>query len=112
MAIHVSADRRITLVANAGPWRELAARTGLRLGYWFPTAIKGSSNPYAVAYDVNTLLPLITQNTRIVAITACSNVLGSAVDIKSVVKQVRGLCVYIVCGGDVRLRKLDSRKSC
>ena len=74
-------------------------RTGLQLSYWFPTPIKGSRNPYAVDYDVDTLLPLITQNTRIIAITACSNVLGSAVDIKSVIKQVCGFCVYVVCGG-------------
>jgi selenocysteine lyase/cysteine desulfurase len=67
-------------------------RNGLELSYWHATQAKGSSNPYAVAHDVNTLLPLITQNTRIVAITACSNILGSIVDVKSVVKQVCGLC--------------------
>ncbi|KAF9783938.1 PLP-dependent transferase [Thelephora terrestris] len=75
--------------ANAGPWRRLAKRGGLEVRYWHVTPIKGSSNPYAVAHDVNTLLPLITKNTRIVAITACSNILGSVVDVKSVVKQIR-----------------------
>ena len=78
-------------------------RNGLELSYWHATPTKGSSNPYAVAHDVANLLPLITQNTRIVAITACSNILGSVADIKSLVKQVCGVCICIVCGGDNRL---------
>jgi selenocysteine lyase/cysteine desulfurase len=63
-------------------------RKGLELSYWHAAPAKGSNNPYAVGHDVNTLLPLITQNTRIVAITACSNILGSVVDVKSVVREV------------------------
>jgi len=78
----------MSFIANAGPWKKLATRKGLELSYWHATPVNGSNNPYAVAHDVNTLLPLITQNTRIVAITACSNILGSVVDVKSVVKQV------------------------
>lgn len=69
-------------------------RKGLGLSYWHVTPVKGSSNPYAVAHDVDTLLPLITQNTRIVAITAGSNVLGSLVDVKSTVKQVRSFITF------------------
>ena len=84
--------------ANSGPWKKLATRNGLELSYWHATPIKGSSNPYAVAYDINNLLPLITKNTRIVAISACSNILGSVVDVKSVVKQVCRLCIYIIHG--------------
>ena len=56
----------------------------------------GSINPYAVAHDINNLLPLITEKTRIVAITACSNILGSVVDVKSVVKQVCDPCASFV----------------
>jgi selenocysteine lyase/cysteine desulfurase len=61
----------------------------LKLSYWHATPVRGSNNPYAVAHDVHTLLPLITRNTRIVAMAACSNILGSVVDVKSVVNQVR-----------------------
>lgn len=63
-------------------------RKGLILNFWRVTPVEGSSNPYALSYDVSALLPLISKNTRMVAITACSNVLGSVVDVKSVVKQV------------------------
>ena len=88
------------LIANTGPWKKLAMRNGLELSYWHATPVNGSNNPYAVAHDVATLLPLITKNTRIVAISACSNILGSVQDVKSVVKQVRGLCImFIVCSG-------------
>ena len=74
-------------------------RNGLKLSYWHATPVKGSNNPYAVTHDVATLLPLITKNTRIIAITACSNILGSVVDVKSVVKQV---CVqYLPFGVEV-----------
>jgi len=76
-------------------------RNGLELSYWHATPVKGSNNPYAVGHDVATLLPLITKNTRIVAITACSNILGSVVDVKFVVEQVCGSCaICTVCGGD------------
>jgi selenocysteine lyase/cysteine desulfurase len=87
-AVFISADHWTIFIANLAPWKRLAKRNGLELIYWHPTAEKGSKNPYAVAYDVNTLLPMITQNTRIVTITACSNILGSTIDVKSVIKQV------------------------
>jgi len=75
-------------------------RNGLELRYWHATPVNGSNNPYAVAHDVANLLPLITRNTRIVAITACSNILGSVLDVKPVVKQVCGLCMWTISGED------------
>lgn len=79
--------------ANNGPWKKLAQRKGLTLKYWHVTPIAGSNNPYNVAHDVSTLLPLITSRTRIVAISACSNLLGSIIDIKAIAKAVsRILC--------------------
>lgn len=38
---------------------------------------------------METLLPLITTNTRIVALTAASNILGTIVDVEGVVKAIR-----------------------
>ena len=86
-------------------------RNGLELNYWHATPVEGSSNPHAVTHDVKNLLPLITQNTRIVAITACSNILGSIVDVRSVVKQVCN-AFRIVCGeNDRQPGGIDSRES-
>lgn len=39
--------------------------------------------------SIDALLPLITSKTRLVAFTACSNILGSVVDVEAVVKAVR-----------------------
>ncbi|RXW13831.1 hypothetical protein EST38_g12026 [Candolleomyces aberdarensis] len=62
--------------ANTGPWKKLAARSGAIVKYWKATPTK-ESNPYSVALKLEDVLPLITPRTRIVAFTACSNILGS-----------------------------------
>ncbi|KAF8961498.1 pyridoxal phosphate-dependent transferase [Flammula alnicola] len=59
--------------ANAGPWKKLAARKGAIVKLWKPSPTV-PENPYS---------------TRIVAFTACSNILGSIVPVKEVVKAVR-----------------------
>jgi len=47
-------------------------------------------NPYSVKLKVEDLIPLISAKThRVVAITACSNILGPIVLVKEVVKAVR-----------------------
>ncbi|KII83699.1 hypothetical protein PLICRDRAFT_58168 [Plicaturopsis crispa FD-325 SS-3] len=74
--------------ANAGPWKKLAARKGLTLKVWHPVP-NNPENPYSVALRVDDLLPLITPRTRIVAFTACSNILGSIVPVQDVVAAVR-----------------------
>ncbi|KAF8880229.1 pyridoxal phosphate-dependent transferase [Gymnopilus junonius] len=74
--------------ANTGPWKKLAARTGASIKYWTPTATN-PENPYSVKLHVEDLLPLVSERTRIVAFTACSNILGSIVPVKEVVKAVR-----------------------
>ena len=40
-------------------------------------------------YDVKTLLPLVTAKTRLVAFSACSNILGSIIPVKEVTAAVR-----------------------
>ncbi|KAH7922542.1 PLP-dependent transferase [Leucogyrophana mollusca] len=74
--------------ANNGPWKRLAARRGAVLKYWRPTPTS-SENPYSVGYKIDELLPLVTSKTRIAAISACSNILGSIVPVKEVVKALR-----------------------
>ena len=77
-----------SVIANVGPWKKLAERRGAILKSWNPSPIV-PENPYSVKFKVEDLIPLITAKTRIVAITACSNILGSIVPVKEVVKVVR-----------------------
>ncbi|KAJ3496118.1 hypothetical protein NLJ89_g10529 [Agrocybe chaxingu] len=74
--------------ANVGPWKKLAARKGAVLKYWRPVPTD-PENPYSLKLRTEDLLPLITAKTRIVAFTACSNILGSIVPVKEVVKAIR-----------------------
>ncbi|KAI0782918.1 pyridoxal phosphate-dependent transferase [Abortiporus biennis] len=76
--------------ANGGPWKKLAARRNLKINYWHATHIPTSpNNPYAVSLKVEDLLPLVTSKTRLVAFTACSNILGSVVPVKEIVAALR-----------------------
>ena len=77
-----------SVIANVGPWKKLAEHRGAILKSWNPSPIV-PENPYSVKFKVEDLIPLITAKTRIVAITACSNILGSIVPVKEVVKVVR-----------------------
>ncbi|KAF6763695.1 pyridoxal phosphate-dependent transferase [Ephemerocybe angulata] len=74
--------------ANVGPWKKLANRIQIGIKYWRATPTK-ESNPYSVALKVEDVLPLITAQTRIVAFTACSNILGSIIPVKEYVKTIR-----------------------
>ncbi|KAI0253736.1 PLP-dependent transferase [Lactifluus subvellereus] len=74
--------------ANVGSWTGLASRKGLTVKHWRPR-ITDPSNLYSLALCVEDLLPLITAKTRIVAFTACSNILGSIVPVKAVVAAAR-----------------------
>ena len=64
------------------------------------------NNPYAVGLQLDTLLPLITSKTRIVAFTACSNILGSIVPVAEIVKAVRAR------GAELGVRKLEVCVDC
>ncbi|KAH9833420.1 PLP-dependent transferase [Rhodofomes roseus] len=76
--------------ANAGPWKRLAARRGAIIKLWRPSQIAASpNNPYAVSLQLEALLPLVTAKTRLLAFTACSNILGSVVPVKQIVRAVR-----------------------
>jgi selenocysteine lyase/cysteine desulfurase len=48
-----------------------------------------SEQPYSLAISIVDLLPLITARTRLVAITSCSNILGSLVSVADITKQIR-----------------------
>ncbi|KAI0061928.1 PLP-dependent transferase [Artomyces pyxidatus] len=74
--------------ANGGPWKKLAKRKGLDVKYWRPR-VSSPNNPYSVVHEVHDLLPLITAKTRVIAFSACSNILGSIVPVKEVIAAAR-----------------------
>ncbi|KAH6874326.1 selenocysteine lyase [Coprinopsis sp. MPI-PUGE-AT-0042] len=74
--------------ANVGPWKKLAKRRGAVLKYW-KASPTDQGNPYSISLKLEDLLPLVSQRTRIVAITACSNILGSVAPVKDIVAAVR-----------------------
>lgn len=47
------------------------------------------NNTYAVQLALDSLLPLVTSKTRLVAFTACSNILGSITEVAKVVQALR-----------------------
>ena len=64
------------------------------------------NNSYAVGLQLDTLLPLISSKTRIVAFTACSNILGSIVPVAEIVRAVRAR------GAELGVRKLEVCVDC
>ena len=79
---------RTALEANVGPWKKLADRRGATVKYWQATPTS-DDNPYSVSLKVDELIPHISEKTRIVAFTACSNILGSILPVKEIVKVTR-----------------------
>ncbi|THH18322.1 hypothetical protein EW146_g2653 [Bondarzewia mesenterica] len=93
--------------ANAGPWKKLAARKGAVIKVWSVRTYQSTpNNPYSVYLDVEDLLPLITPTTRLVAFTACSNILGSIVPVKEVIKASRAKAY------EVGVRKIEFSIDC
>jgi selenocysteine lyase/cysteine desulfurase len=74
--------------ANSGAWKRLAARRNAVVKYWHPVPVS-AENPYSVTYRIEELLPLVSSRTRLAAITACSNILGSVVPVEETVKALR-----------------------
>lgn len=78
----------LDFIANNGTWRRLEARRGASIKYWDPTP-SSPLNPFSVMHQIENLIPLISCNTRIVAFSACSNILGSVVPVKEITRVVR-----------------------
>ncbi len=76
---------------NRGAWIRLAERQGFVIKEWPVTPIKGQAetNPYAVELALEGLEPLITPRTRLVAFSACSNVLGGFTPVGGAAKLVK-----------------------
>ena len=77
--------------ANVGAWRRLAEH-GMIIKEW-------QINPETAELDIDDLKALLSEKTRIVAITHCSNIVGSINDLKSIAKLVHEYDAYIVGDG-------------
>ncbi|NDW43364.1 cysteine desulfurase [Ruegeria sp. PrR005] len=77
--------------ANIVPWHFLRERQGVVLK-WVDPAADGSLDPQAV-------LDAIGPKTKLVAVTQCSNVLGTVVDVKSICAGARARGVPVLVDG-------------
>ena len=77
--------------ANIVPWHFLRERQGVVIK-WVDTEMDGSLDPQKV-------LNSITPKTKLVAITHCSNVLGTVVDVKSICAGARDKGVPVLVDG-------------
>ena len=75
-------------IANNGPWKRLAERRGAVVKCWRTVAVE-EGNPYSLTYKMEDLLSLVSSRTRIVAITGCSNILGTIYPIQDIVMALR-----------------------
>ncbi|MCD9150003.1 cysteine desulfurase [Pseudophaeobacter flagellatus] len=77
--------------ANIVPWHFLRERQGVVLK-WVDTAPDGSLDPQA-------MIDAITPKTKLIAITQCSNVLGTVVDVKSITSAAHEKGVAVLVDG-------------
>jgi cysteine desulfurase family protein (TIGR01976 family) len=77
--------------ANVGAWRRLAEH-GMIIKEW-------QINPKTAELDIDDLKSLLSNKTRLVAVTHCSNIVGSINDLKSIAKLVHEYDAYIVGDG-------------
>ncbi|EEW59970.1 cysteine desulfurase [Ruegeria sp. TrichCH4B] len=77
--------------ANIVPWHFLRERQGVVLK-WVDTEADGSLDPQKV-------LDAITPKTKLIAITQCSNVLGTVVDVKSITSGAHNKGVPVLVDG-------------
>ncbi len=74
--------------ANLIPWQQLAARTGASLK-WFEVTPEGR-------LDLSNINSIITEGTKVVALTHQSNVLGTIVPLKEIVKRAHQVGAVVV----------------
>ncbi|GAB5431854.1 MAG: cysteine desulfurase [Epibacterium sp.] len=77
--------------ANIVPWHFLREREGVVIK-WIDTDADGSLDPQKV-------LDAITPKTKLIAVTQCSNVLGTVVDVKSITKGAHDKGVPVLVDG-------------
>ncbi|KAG8966006.1 hypothetical protein FRC05_002926 [Tulasnella sp. 425] len=103
---------------NVGPWVRLASHGKAILVPWQPRPVSPNDNPYNVALSMDDLKDLITSKTRLVAFTACSNILGAWTHPKEIAALVRKVGaekgakkieICVDCVGYAPHRRIDVR---
>lgn len=79
----------ISYPANVGPWVRLAKELNLTIKYWLPTQLPDSESPFSIGLNLSNLEPLLSANTRLVAFTAVSNLLGHRTPVKDAVELIK-----------------------
>lgn len=74
--------------ANLIPWQQLAARTGASLS-WFEVTPDGR-------LDLTNIASVITEKTKVVALTQQSNVLGTIIPLEEIVKRAHAVGAVVV----------------
>ena len=74
--------------ANLIPWQQLAARTGAQLS-WFEVTPDGR-------LDLSNINSVITENTKVVALTHQSNVLGTIIPLQAIVARAHEVGAVVV----------------
>ena len=77
--------------ANVGAWRRLAEH-GMIVKEW-------QINNYTAELEIDDLKALLSNKTKIVAVTHCSNIVGSINDLKSIAEIVHQYGAYIIGDG-------------
>ena len=77
--------------ANVSAWRRLAEH-GMTIKEW-------KINPDSAELEIDDLKALLSDKTKIVAVTHCSNIVGSINDLKSIAKLVHEYGAYMVGDG-------------
>lgn len=90
---HLNATNSIVVTemehhANLIPWQQLAARTGAKLK-WFEVTPEGR-------LDLSNINSIITEDTRVVALTHQSNVLGTIIPLEEIVKRAHEVGAVVV----------------
>jgi len=87
--------------SNMVPWQQVAIKTGAKIKL-IPVGLDWE-------LDLSNLDDIITKNTKIVAITGASNVLGTHVDLKPIVKRAKqvGAKVLVDAAQSVSHKKID-----
>jgi len=78
--------------ANVASWVFLANTLNLTIKWWKPT--DSSTNPHLTP---ESLKPLLSENTRLVTCTHCSNLLGTITDVQSIARLVHTIPEALLC---------------
>ena len=77
--------------ANIGAWRRLE-NTGAKIKEW-------QLNPETGELEIEMLQSLLNSKTKILAVTHCSNIVGSINDMKHITKLAHEHNVFVICDG-------------